>query len=64
VCQKKWIPFESSNLEVEFDWICPDCAPDPQTEIISIENLRPVCIHCVRFLRNKFDPNFEKDADV
>jgi len=60
---KEWVPIESENPEVDFDWTCPDCVPDTRSETMSIENFRPVCIHCVRFLRNKFDLNFEKDTE-
>lgn len=61
---REWIPLESSSPETNFDWVCPDCIPDPQAETVNLKNLMPVCIHCVRHLREKFDPNFEEDPDV
>lgn len=55
-----WLAIDSTNPEVDYDWVCPTCIetfPDPK-----VEDLRAVCIHCVRKLRKAYDPLYE-DAD-
>lgn len=58
----EWIPIESTSPEVDYDWTCPECVPEPNKEI-NIENLRPVCIHCVRKLRKELDPKYTEEND-
>lgn len=60
---RKWEPLDSSNPEVDHDWLCPECMKQHEMEQDDIENLRPVCIHCVVKLRRKFDPNFQEVAE-
>lgn len=57
-CQE-WVPLESSNPEVDFDWTCPDCIPSDENPP-DLDDLRAVCIHCVRKLRKAYDPNYEE----
>lgn len=62
---REWIPIESIIPEVDFDWICPKCLElcddeDGLNPGNNLENLRPVCIHCVRTMRKEFDPNYEE----
>jgi hypothetical protein len=45
----EWCPVPSGDLEVEHDWLCPACLQlFPE---IDVEDLRTVCIHCARKLR-------------
>jgi hypothetical protein len=68
---KEWIPVESTNLEVDFDWLCPKCIDNYFTPVQELDDsetpdltdLRPVCMHCVRHLRQKLDENFKKEQE-
>lgn len=57
----EWIPIPSDFPEVDFDWACPACNPNDPETVFNLDNLRPVCIHCVRRYRRKLDPNFNDD---
>ena len=64
----EWIPIESNNPEVDYDWICPACDEFQQQYITEetstdevIKDLRPACIHCVRQLRKESDPNYKEE---
>ena len=59
---REWMPIDSTFPEVDFDWVCPDCYSTITEPDIS--RLKAICIHCVRYLRQKYDPNFEDDEDV
>ena len=48
-----WRPIPSSSLEVDFDWMCPACESDHERDQDDVENLRAICIHCVRKLRGE-----------
>lgn len=37
---------QEDGSEVESDWMCPSCAEEMVNS--NIENLRPVCMHCIR----------------
>jgi len=56
---REWIGIPSNSPEVDFDWVCPEC--EPHIEKPDLEKLKAVCIHCVRKLRRRFDPNFQED---
>lgn len=52
-----WLPLENKdNREVDFDYICPACA-DRRDRLGGfdkmIDFLRPICIHCLRWLRHR-----------
>ena len=53
---KDWVPIKSNHPEVDFDWVCTECAKTISNP--DIENLRCVCIHCTQQLRKSFDANF------
>ena len=57
---REWVPIPSDNPEVDYDWACPTCESDlnEQGDNIDLNNLRAICIHCVRDLRKKYDLNF------
>lgn len=57
---REWMSMPSNNPEVDYDWVCPDCIPTEENPP-NIDNLRAICIHCVRHLRSKFDPNFKSE---
>ncbi len=59
---KEWLPIDSDNPEVDYDWCCPDCTPLQNEELNEehLDKLRAVCINCVRKLRIEFDSNFEE----
>jgi hypothetical protein len=40
----------------EHDWICPDCAE--RIKEVTKDELRLVCVHCIRALRAQYDPNY------
>lgn len=58
---KEWMPVESDHPEVEFDWFCPSCKDDFKKGDPDLNLLRPICIHCVRHLRERYDANFKED---
>jgi hypothetical protein len=63
---RDWRPVESDNPEVDYDWFCPPCRTKLEeaqaaNERPDIADMQCICMHCVRFLRNKFDPNFKKE---
>ena len=61
---RDWLPINSNHPEVDYDWVCPDCEPMLEKEKLSEEDmvkLACVCIHCVRYLRDKYDSNYEED---
>jgi len=53
----EWLPIENNDdREVDFDYICPDC--EDRRERLGgydkmLDFLRPVCIHCLRHLRER-----------
>ena len=57
---------EDDGREIDGDWLCPDCMnlldeisdTGRQYTDHEMDNLRPVCIHCCRKLRKKFDPKY------
>jgi hypothetical protein len=60
---REWVPVPSTNPEVEYDWLCPDCVRthedvvggDNDAEDELLPKLKAICIHCVRELRRQFD---------
>jgi hypothetical protein len=63
---RKWIPKESDSEM--FDWFCPACWKRLEAELglrdtgaVTTTNMRSVCIHCVRFLRERYDPAYVKE---
>lgn len=55
----EWVPIDSQSPEVDFDWLCPACADTIENP--NLEDLKVVCIHCVRKLRIENDPNFKEE---
>jgi len=60
---RTWQSLDSDNPEVDHDWLCPECmeqfiAEADNDQEHDLTNLRPVCIHCVRYLRRKFDRTY------
>lgn len=63
----EWCPIPSDHPEVDHDWLCPKCLE--QFSDIGIDDIRAVCIHCVRDLQKKagvdpmsFDSMDDSDA--
>ena len=68
---REWEPLpigEDDNREIDSDWLCPECGK-VHDEIHEegrsytdeeMNNLRPICIHCCRKLRKRFDPNYNE----
>jgi hypothetical protein len=57
LCEKtatEWLPVpQEPDSECENDWLCPECVtryPD-----LPLDDLRAVCIHCIRELREETD---------
>jgi hypothetical protein len=58
---REWVPIdlsEDDKREIDSDWLCPECAEKLHEE--NIDNLRPVCIHCLRKIRKQYDPQYEE----
>ena len=56
----KWMPINSDAPEVDYDWVCPDCVQHMETSgDWPTHNLKCVCIHCVRYLRQKYDKGYK-----
>jgi len=53
---KDWVPIDSNFPEVDHDWVCPECEKKMMEP--EIDDLRCICIHCVRILRREHDTNF------
>ena len=49
VRSSEWCPIPSGEPEVEHDWLCPECLA--RMDDLSVDDLRTVCIHCVRELQ-------------
>jgi hypothetical protein len=47
---REWLP----GLESENDWQCPECDAELAAADDSVKLL---CVHCIRALREHFDPN-------
>ncbi len=59
----EWIKLDSDHPEVEYDFVCPSCDEwhaDEQLTEDQLNLLKVVCIHCIRQLRQRFDPTFEE----
>ena len=48
---REWL----AGPESENDWQCPECAAQPEP---AEENIRLLCVRCIRNLRRQFDPKF------
>jgi len=48
---REWLP----GLESENDWQCPECAAQPEPPE---DNVRLVCVRCIRSLQRQYDPKF------
>jgi hypothetical protein len=49
---KQWCPMpQDEGSEVKNDWLCPECRAAAQQDRISAEDLKAICIHCVRSLQ-------------
>ncbi len=51
---KEWVHIklrEDDLREVDGDWVCPDCYENIENP--NIDDLRPICMHCVRKLKKK-----------
>lgn len=62
---REWQPLDSTNPEIDHDWLCPQCMKTHQHETennlkVDITPLRAICIHCVRSLRTKYDQNYNE----
>lgn len=58
---REWIGLPSNFPEVDCDWVCPEC--EAEIEKPDLKKLMAICIHCVRKLRKKFDPNYTEDEE-
>lgn len=54
---REWVAVPSDFDEVDYDWFCPACDPENP----DIEQLKAICIHCVRKLRGMYDQNYKDD---
>jgi hypothetical protein len=49
---------QPEGSEVEFDWICPECYEryfgQDQDGSADVDDLRAVCIHCLRLLLKRY----------
>ena len=49
---------QPQGSEVEFDWVCPKCHEklfrQDQAGSADVEDLRAVCIHCLRLLLKRY----------
>lgn len=57
----EWIPVpQEAGSECENDWLCPACVkkyPD-----VPLDDMRAVCIHCIRELRLHADENHDEEG--
>jgi hypothetical protein len=51
---REWL----SGMECKNDWLCPECATNPES---AEDCLKLLCIHCIQALRERFDPKAEKE---
>lgn len=64
---REWVPIESTNPYVQYDWLCPECVAEKETlerhgtVKRMLSKLTAACVLCVERLRKKFDPNYEGD---
>jgi hypothetical protein len=56
---REWVPLDSTNPEVDHDWLCPECVKKHDAGDHNLNEMRAVCIHCVRKVRAKLDPNYK-----
>jgi len=46
-----WCPVDSGDLEVDHDWLCPECFE--RFPFLDVDALRGFCIHCARSLKSR-----------
>lgn len=53
---REWKLIEvDDGREVDGDWVCPDCHEKHMAGNDDINFLRPICMHCVRTIRKKWN---------
>ena len=61
---RTWRRLTNPDPEVDYDWFCPECLKRVDEDPDDISNLHAVCMHCVRRLRRRFDPNYDPELDA
>lgn len=64
---RKWVPIESNNPYVEYDWVCPECDKFMDSEeyrkdtTAIVDRVQCVCVLCTQRLRAQFDPDYANE---
>lgn len=56
---REWMAIKSPHPEVDSDFLCEECLVKQAEGDENIDDLMVACIHCMRDMRKKYDPNFE-----
>ena len=67
---REWIRVEGSGEPDDLtdeDWVCPECfekhfgQPHDEPSEDDLKDLQAICMHCVRKLRKRYDPNYREN---
>ena len=59
---RQWQAVPSNAPEVDFDWLCPSCLEKHNRGQDVLDLSKAVCMHCVRVLRKRYDPNYQEES--